>query len=253
MDDGREIFDDDLDEEPSNGKNVPKFKPKKPNVKKPVAKPKSINKMLLAASAKAKKPKKEVTSLGDDDRLNDLLKEVEHPRPATVKMSKGKGQVLRTPTSSSNHYTPRRLQESSNPRVPLFKEEPTSPPKPSHITAKIRSAAAVKTEPCDRTESKYGGLDGEKMKEEKLEMTDMDTGMEDVPAAYDDMPEYTADFDDDLGDAEAIQALSNAEKNHDVKPHIKVEASEKPNDRRCAMPQKTTELPGDSGWETILG
>ena len=36
------------------------------------------------------------------------------------------------------------------------------------------------------------------------------------------MPEYTADFDDDLGDAEAIQALSNAEKNHDVKPHIKV-------------------------------
>ena len=26
---------------------------------------------------------------------------------------------------------------------------------------------------------------------------------------------YTADFDDDLGDAEAIQALSNAEKNHD--------------------------------------
>lgn len=36
------------------------------------------------------------------------------------------------------------------------------------------------------------------------------------------MPEYTNDFDDDLGDAEAIQALSNAEKNHDVKPHIKV-------------------------------
>ena len=36
------------------------------------------------------------------------------------------------------------------------------------------------------------------------------------------MPEYTADFDDDLGDAEAIQALSNAENNHDVKPHIKV-------------------------------
>ena len=66
----------------------------------------------------------------------------------------------------------------SNPRAPLFKQEPTSPPKPSHITAKIRSAAAVKTEPCDRTESKYGGLVGEKIKEEKLEMTDMDTGME---------------------------------------------------------------------------
>ena len=45
-------------------------------------------------------------------------------------------------------------QESSNLRAPLFKEEPTSPPKPSHITAKIRSVAAVKTEPCDRTERK---------------------------------------------------------------------------------------------------
>ena len=83
---------------------------------------------------------------------------------------------LNTPSSDfANKFI---QQESSNPRVPLFKEEPTSPPKPSHITAKIRSAAAVKTEPCDRTESKYGGLVGEKIKEEKLEMTDMDTGME---------------------------------------------------------------------------
>ena len=41
------------------------------------------------------------------------------------------------------------------------------------------------------------------------------------------MPEYDAGFDDfdnddDLGNEEAIQALSNAEKNHDVKPHINV-------------------------------
>ena len=41
------------------------------------------------------------------------------------------------------------------------------------------------------------------------------------------MPEYDAGFDDfdndnDLGNEEAIQALSNAEMNHDVKPHVKV-------------------------------
>ena len=41
------------------------------------------------------------------------------------------------------------------------------------------------------------------------------------------MPEYDAGFDDfdnddDLGNEETLQALSNAEKNHDVKPHIKV-------------------------------
>ena len=41
------------------------------------------------------------------------------------------------------------------------------------------------------------------------------------------MPEYDAGFDDfnnddDRGNEETLQALSNAEKNHDVKPHIKV-------------------------------
>ena len=48
----------------------------------------------------------------------------------------------------------------------------------------------------------------------------------DVP---EDMPEYVAecddfgfDNDDDLGDAESIQALSNAEKSLDTKPEIKV-------------------------------
>lgn len=70
------------------------------NVKKPTVKPKTINKMLLAASAKAKKAKTEVTSIGEDDLLNDPLKEVEQPRPAPVKFSKGKPQVFRTPTSA---------------------------------------------------------------------------------------------------------------------------------------------------------
>ena len=73
---------------------------------------------------------------------------------------------LNTPSSDfANKFI---QQESSNPRVPLFKEEPTSPPKPSHITAKIGSVAAVKTEPCDRTERKYGGLVGEKSKRKNL-------------------------------------------------------------------------------------
>lgn len=48
-----------------------------------------------------------------------------------------------------------------------------------------------------------------------------------LPGIPEDMPQYDAgcdDFgdDDDLGDAEAIQALSNAEKSHEEKPDIKV-------------------------------
>lgn len=60
--------------------------------------------------------------------------------------------------------------------------------------------------------------------------------------------------DDDLGDAEAIQALTNVETNPDEKPtvKVKVETIEKKTDRKCALPQKSTEISGDSAWETIL-
>jgi len=265
VDDGREIFDDDLEDGPSTGKNVPKFKPKKPNVKKPTVKPKSINKMLLAASAKAKKPKNEVTSLGEDNLLNDLLKEVEYPKPAPVKMSKGKAPVLRTPTAvSSSHVTPRRLQESSYRRQNIFKVEPKSPPEYSHTTSLPgKRRAVVKTEPFEVREGRYSGMvgdpEGEGQEEGYGAAMDTDSGMDDVPAVND-MGEVDAgcdDFgdDDDLGDAEAIQALTNAENSHDEKPHvqIKVEASERQSERKCALPRKTTEIPGDSAWETILG
>ncbi|XP_068733005.1 DNA polymerase alpha catalytic subunit-like [Montipora capricornis] len=260
-DDGREIFDDDLDE-PADEKKAPKFKPKKPNVKKPVEKPKTINKMLLAASAKAKKPKKEVLSLGEDDILSGLLKEVENPKPLPVKMSKSQSRKSRTPTSySSSYHTPRRLQEISDLRQPIIKEEPSSPTTPTRYAKAglvAKRKVAVKTEPCDRLVGCYGGMIGEKIKNEDIYGTEnMDTGINDTP---DDIPEYNAvcdDFDgegdDDLDDTEALQALSNAEKALDEKCKIKVEVDRKPIDRKCAFPQKTTELPDNSGWETILG
>lgn len=55
--------------------------------------------------------------------------------------------------------------------------------------------------------------------------------MSDVPAVND-MEEVDAgcdDFgdDDDLGDAEAIQALTNAENSHDEKPHVQIKVSRK--------------------------
>ncbi|KAL9965782.1 hypothetical protein ACROYT_G029627 [Oculina patagonica] len=264
VDDGREIFDDDLEDEPSTGKNVPKFKPKKPNVKKPTVKPKSINKMLLAASAKAKKPKNEVTSIGEDDLLNDLLKEVEQPKPAPVKLSKGKTPVLRTPTASSSRHMPRRLQESSGPRQNIFKVEPRSPPKSSYSTSlSAKRKTVVKTEPSETREGRYSGMvgdpDGLGHEEDYGAGMDMDSGMDDDPVAVDMAEQDTGcdDFgdDDDLGDAEAIQALTNAENSRDEKPHVqvKVEAKEKQTDRKCAFSRKTTEIPGDSAWETILG
>ncbi|XP_044179976.1 DNA polymerase alpha catalytic subunit-like isoform X2 [Acropora millepora] len=266
VDDGREIFDDDL-EEPADEKNAPKFKPKKPNVKKPALKPKTINKMLLAASAKAKKPKKEVLSLGEDDILSGLLKEAELPRPAPVKMSKGKGHILRTPTSySSSIHTPRRLQDLSVVRQPIIKEEPKSPTTPTNHTKIFRVAkqkVTVKTELCDQMAAQYGGVPGEKMKIEDSDniLENMDTRFDDIPD--DDMPEYNPgddDFgggddndDDDLGGADAIQALSKAEKVLDEKVKREVEDAKKPSYRNCAFPQKMTELPDNSGWETVLG
>nr|XP_058965646.1 DNA polymerase alpha catalytic subunit-like [Pocillopora verrucosa] len=252
VDDGREIFDDDLDDEPPTGKNVPKFKPKRPNVKKPTVKPKTINKMLLAASAKAKKVKTEVTSIGEDDLLNDLLKEVEQPRPAPVKYSKGTPQVLRTPTSAlPTGSTPRRLQQSSGPRQNIFKVEPRSPPKSSHAkNLPAKRKTVVKVEPTERGEGRYSGMVGDPSRGEKDESceTAMDMDTDDPIVGCDDFG------DDDLGDAEAIQALTNIETNPDEKPttKVKVETIEKKTDRKCALPQKSTEISGDSAWETIL-
>lgn len=154
------------------------------NVKKLTAKPKTINKMLLAASAKAKKAKTEVTSIGEDDLLNDLLKEVEQPRPAPVKFSKGKPQVFRTPTSAlPTGSTPRRLQQSSGPRQNIFKVEPRSPPKPRHTkNLPAKGKTVVKCEPSEREEGRYSSMVGDPSrvtKEESYEAAmDMDSGMD---------------------------------------------------------------------------
>lgn len=46
--------------------------------------------------------------------------------------------------------------------------------------------------------------------------------MEEVDAGCDDFGD-----DDDLGDAEAIQALTNAENSQDEEPHVQVKVSQK--------------------------
>ena len=68
-------------------------------------------------------------------------------------------------------------QESTGPRPPLFKEEPTSPPRLSHTATSLpaKRRAVVKTEPTDR----YGGLVGEQVHEKDSKGTaDMDTGID---------------------------------------------------------------------------
>lgn len=71
------------------------------------------------------------------------------------------------------------MQEFTGPRQPIFKEEPRSPPKPSYVVTAppSRRKVAVKTEPSDRMEGRYGGMVGEKVKREQ-EIEDMDTGMD---------------------------------------------------------------------------
>ncbi|XP_048588403.1 DNA polymerase alpha catalytic subunit [Nematostella vectensis] len=229
VEDGREIFDDDLDEE--EVQKGPKHKPKKQNVKKPTVKAKTINKMFLAASAKSNKSEPEKASLGSDDFLDDILKEVENPRQP-VKLPKSKTSVFRTPPGiSTQKATPRRLQATG------------SQPRSSPFGIQRASLPPVKCKPKEGPEEKYGGLVGEPMEDVKEEA---DSGNDDM--GFEDFGD-----DDALGDADALQALDEAE--YDAKP-IKVK-EEKMDEMEISnpIPVKAVkrEIDGGSAWETVLG
>jgi len=94
VEDGREIFDDDLEAVVTTGKrkstgNTNAKPAKNPNIRPTDSKPKSIRGMFAAAAAKPKVPK--AVSLEDDDILGDIMGELKKGdaqtiRPAPVKM-----------------------------------------------------------------------------------------------------------------------------------------------------------------------
>ncbi|XP_031555098.1 DNA polymerase alpha catalytic subunit-like [Actinia tenebrosa] len=214
--------------------------------------------MFLAASAKAKKTESDKTTLGNDDFLDDILKEVENPRSNPIKLPKSRLNPFRTPPGVPTHRAPpRRLQSAGRPARPssldtMRPSKMASQVKPSHLAK--RKASDYDDDYSANNNDGYGGMVGEAVDVNQGDDTQEDhasNNVQETDMAYDD---YDYDVNDDLGDAAALEALDAVE---DRKPHIKQEKmEEEEKEEKPApklLPSTRRELDGGSAWETILG
>ena len=96
VEDGREIFDDDINEAPSkDNKNKDERKKKNPNIVRPGSKPKTnIKSMFMAQAAGGSKKKQEKdVSLANDELLGDLMADLHRGpdtgiKPVPIKLKK---------------------------------------------------------------------------------------------------------------------------------------------------------------------
>uniref|UniRef100_A0A8D8V3S0 DNA polymerase n=1 Tax=Cacopsylla melanoneura TaxID=428564 RepID=A0A8D8V3S0_9HEMI len=156
VEDGREIFDDDIEDVPQDKEKGKKKKNK--NVQKPDAKKGDIQKLL--ANMPTKKKKKEDVQLNNDDVLADLLSEVNTTVAPTLKLNTKTNQIVQPkpepPQTSAKEYLanfskPIRVEKPVE-KKPLKRE--SSPPITKHA-AKIQKSeektveVEVKEEPVD--------------------------------------------------------------------------------------------------------
>lgn len=106
QDDGREIFDQELDEKPAAGKGKAKGKAKEAEKPKNV---KKITSMFSAGTSLKKKEKPKNVTLKDDEFLDDILNSVMSDESSSVPARRGVTTV-KTPKLMKKH-APRRLQE----------------------------------------------------------------------------------------------------------------------------------------------
>jgi DNA polymerase alpha subunit A len=102
VDDGREIFDDDLEQPIQAAKRakLDKQKKKKPDVQRPTSQPKNIKNMFLIAGPK-KQSKEESLSLGEDGVLAEVLSgynDITSPMPVRRKSKEMRGYGLKKST-----------------------------------------------------------------------------------------------------------------------------------------------------------
>ncbi|KAJ8310763.1 hypothetical protein KUTeg_012628 [Tegillarca granosa] len=144
VEDGREIFDDDLTEadamENKRKKDV-KEKKKNPNIVRPGTKPKANIKTMFmnqATTGGSKKKAEKDVSLANDDLLGDLMEELHKGpasnaiRPMPVKLKK------KTPGSAKSPYNPfstktppPRVKPLPPSQIKSIKQEPVDPPVPT--------------------------------------------------------------------------------------------------------------------------
>ncbi|KAK7879394.1 hypothetical protein WMY93_030730 [Mugilogobius chulae] len=148
VEDGREIFDDDLDEdvvETKKGKAGAKGAESKKNVKKTsVSKPNSIKSLFM--NSNVKKPAEKDVDLSKDDLLGDILHDLHSekssaltpPPVVTLKKKKSLG-------SPMNPFSVKSLKESPVTKAKVIRPPPLSPPSPPPAPIPTRPVVNVKT------------------------------------------------------------------------------------------------------------
>ncbi|XP_067669020.1 DNA polymerase alpha catalytic subunit-like [Haliotis asinina] len=191
VEDGREIFDEDLDgDEFTKVETKKKADKKNKNIVRPGTKPKSDIKSMFAAAAvtSKKKPEKNVT-LENDELLGDLMEELHRGpnsssfKPVPVKVNKTK------PAKPANPFS----MDKSSPRVKPVK----SVKQPRNITRELYaeelkvSQVKVKQEPVDDVPEieEYGSMDVDDNKNEITNVVSQDDSAMDL---------NDIDFDDEV-------------------------------------------------------
>ncbi|XP_069800920.1 DNA polymerase alpha catalytic subunit isoform X2 [Dendropsophus ebraccatus] len=239
VEDGREIFDDDLDEDvyPDKGKKGKGAVKDKPNVKKSsVSKPSDIKSMFMASAGKKTTDQKAV-DLSKDDLLGDLLQDLKSqpvqmtpPPVITLKKKRPAGVPLNPFSVPTASPSPKAPPAGLRKPLPVPRQEYASVPQAASFTPNIRE---IKKDPDSSTASvaKNGSV---------VKMEDTLQGDDEGMVEFDD-----GDFDEPMeDDSTNIKAnLSSAVKvEPDIKKEVKEEMDEKP---------QISSFYGDSCWDQV--
>ncbi|XP_071492723.1 DNA polymerase alpha catalytic subunit-like [Diadema antillarum] len=242
VEDGREIFDDDLradqEEEPSN-KSKSRAGPQKAAKKQKPTKPKGDIKSLFLNAAKKKKSDKDASVAGDEllgDILNEMHSESSTPvfKPLAVKKkikTPGSSPAIRNPFSNKTPTRPG--PRAMTPRTITSEMSP-----PTVIPRQRSSLKSVKREHTDHDEPRAAKRSKDVVIKKEVLEEDVD---ENDLNGLDDMEDLDFDEDD-------VKTEPNV-----VKPEVKEEEMEEEDSKATVQANINPEVCSTSGWETIKG
>ncbi|XP_040194138.1 DNA polymerase alpha catalytic subunit isoform X1 [Rana temporaria] len=190
VEDGREIFDDDLEDDvlPNKGKGTKGSVNAKTNVKKSsVSKPNNIKSMFMASAGKKATDKS--VDLSKDDLLGDLLQDLKSqpaqitpPPIVTLKKRRPAGAPLNPFSIPAAHSAPKASPASVRKVSNVAKQEHKSV-SPSEVPCKLSSKKVeIKKESVTKSEHSGSMITGEEpSNEEDQEMVEFDDGDFDEP------------------------------------------------------------------------
>ncbi|XP_062567518.1 DNA polymerase alpha catalytic subunit-like [Saccostrea cucullata] len=237
VEDGREIFDDDLNEDPAarKGKKEEKKKSKNPNIVKPGTKPKTTIKSMFAAQSStggSKLKSEKDVSLANDDLLGDLMEELHQGpsegmmKPLPIKLKKKGFGASKSPLNPFNTNV-------QSPPVQAVRKKPIIKTEPRTVPIKTEPRSLPKPNIPDPEEN-FDEIDGMELGVESALKTENDIDIQESSEGQDAaamMDLNDVDFDEELG----------------IKKEDTAMTSVKPKEEIMSIPSETL----STGWENF--